>query len=289
MKVLCTLALEAATSLLPKRIIWATQTVWLMLTLLGAASAQQTASPRAEAVPSAAAQFEVAAIHLHIPEAHEHNSVWSSPFDGRFRAENMSVVMLIHWAYEMPETRIFGAPAWARSTFYNIDAAADPAVDQKLRNLSSDDGRKLKKQMVQTLLADRFQLRTHTETREMPIYTLVVAKGGPRLGEIKSGGTTVNYGSNRLEVEGPKSTALLAEVLSEEVGRPVLDQTGIAGRYDLILKWAPEHGVFGAPVSSNAPPSIFTALQEQLGLKLESQKGPVPVLIVDQVEMPSAN
>lgn len=234
-------------------------------------------------------QFAVAAIHPHIPEPHEHNSVWSSPFDGKFKAENMSVVMLIHWAYELPETRILGAPQWASSTYFNIDARTDPSLDDKLRGLSADDGRQLKEKMVQALLADRFKLVTHTETRNMPIYALVVAKGGAKLGDIKPGGNMVNYGGNHLEVLGSNSTALLAEVLAKEVGRPVVDQTGISGRYELKLKWTPDDSVSTVPIESNLPPSIFTALQEQLGLKLESQKGPVQVLIVDHVEVPSAN
>jgi uncharacterized protein (TIGR03435 family) len=148
--------------------------------------------------------------------------------------------MLIHWAYEIPETRILDAPKWAGSTYFNIEAKADPAIDQQLHNLSADVGRKLKEGMVQALLADRFKLVTHAETREMPIYTLVVAKSGAKLGDIKSDGTTINYGRDHLEVQGPNSTALLAEVLSKQVGRPVIDQTGISGRYDLTLKWTPD-------------------------------------------------
>lgn len=247
-------------------------------------SALQAASPT-QGPP----QFDVAAIHPHIPEPHAHNSIWSSPFDGHFKAENMSVVMLIHWAYEMPETRILDAPKWAASTYFNIEAKADPAIDQQLHNLSADVGRKLKESMVQALLADRFKLVTRAETREMPIYTLVVAKGGAKLGDIKSDGTTINYGRDHLEVQGPNSTALLAEVLSKQVGRPVIDQTGISGRYDLTLKWTPDDNDSAGTIGSNLPPSIFTALEEQLGLKLVPQKGPVQVLIVDHVEMPSKN
>lgn len=246
------------------------------------------AAPPAQATP----EFDVAAIHPHIPEPHEHNSIWSSPWDGHFRAENVPVIMLIQWAYDIPDTRILDVPAWARSTFFNIDAEADPAADQQMRNLSSDAGRKVKEQMVQTLLVNRFQLVTHYETREMPVYALVVAKGGARLGEIqdiKSGGTIINSWRNHLEVQGSNSLQLLAQILADDLGRPVIDQTGIVGRYHLTLQWTPDDAAAAAPTGSNAPPFIFTALQEQLGLKLEPAKGPVRVLVIDHVEMPSAN
>jgi len=257
-----------------------------------ASAAPQQSAPELPASP--APVFDVAAIHPHIPEPHEHNSIWSSPFDGRFRAENVSVVMLIHLAYEMPETRILDAPGWARSTYFNIDATADPAVDQRLHNLTSDDGRKQKEGMVQALLADRFHLVIHTETRELPFYTLVVAKGGPRLGAIQENGSSVNTSNGRIEVQMSNSVAVLAEELSKEVGRDVVDKTDITGRYNLKLQWTPDDSAVPASNGSTSPPSdsgpsIFTALEEQLGLKLEPAKGPVQVLVIDKVEMPSAN
>lgn len=254
-----------------------------------AANAQRAVAQQSADPPEAAPQFEVAAIHLHEPQPHEHNSIWSSPFDGNFKAENMSVVMLMQWAYDIPDTRILDVPGWARSTFFNINAEAGPAADQRLSKMSSDAGRKVKERMVQALLADRFKLATHTETRELPIYALVVAKGGAKLGEVNDGGTTINSWRDHLEVQGSNSLALLAEVLADELGRPVVDRTGIAGRYHFTLKWTPDDAASASPANSAAPPSIFTALQEQLGLKLEPQKGPVQVLVVDHVEMPSAN
>ncbi len=251
-----------------------------------AAQSATAAAPQPATAARAPLQFEVAAIHPHIPEPHEHNSIWSSPFDGNFNAENISVMTLIAWAFEMPDTRILGAPSWTRTTMFNIEAKADPAVDQQLHGLTSDAGRKEKEKMVQALLADRFHLFAHTETRELPIYILVVAKGGPRLGAIQEKGSSVNTGRGRIEVQMSNSVAFLADELSKVAGRDVLDQTGITGRYDLKLQWAPDDG---AAPAADFGPSIFTALEEQLGLKLEPAKGPVQVLVVDHVEMPSAN
>jgi len=229
---------------------------------------------------------------VHESEPHEHNSIWSSPYDGNFKAENISVMSLIHWAYDMPETRILHAPGWAGTTNFNIDATTDPSVDRQLKSLPSEVGRERKQEMVQALLADRFQLALHTETRQLPIYILVVAKGGAKLGTAQQTGSSVSTGNGRIEVQMANSVAVLAEELSKVVGRDVIDETGIAGRYDLKLQWTPD--VFADPTanpsaSPDSGPSIFTALEEQLGLKLKPANGPVRVLVIDHIEMPSEN
>jgi uncharacterized protein (TIGR03435 family) len=252
--------------------------------------AQQAPAPKPAPAKSLDAPpapvFDVAAIHLHIPQPHEHNSIWSSPFDGRFHAENISVITLINWAYEMPDTRIVGAPFWAAETHFNIDAKADPALDQKLKSMTSDAGRQQKEKMVQALLADRFQLTMHYETRDLPIYNLVVAKSGAKLGEVQKSGSSVNTGNGRIDVEMSNSVAVLAEELSKVAGRDVVNQTGITGRYDLKLRWTPDD--FAANAADSGP-SLFTAIEEQLGLKLEPGKGPVRVLVIDRIQMPSEN
>jgi uncharacterized protein (TIGR03435 family) len=254
-----------------------------------AAQTSVVQQPKDPAPPAPA--FDVAAIHPHISEPHEHNSIWSSPSDGQFNAANISALALINWAYEIPETRILGAPDWVNSAHFNIEAKADPAVDQQLHGLTSEAGRKLKEKMVQSLLADRFKLVAHAETRELPVYDLVVAKGGPKLGATQSDGTTINTGYGRIEVQSSNSVAVFAEELSKVAGRDVVDKTGVAGRYDLKLRFTPDQGpamLNGQPIPE-PPPDLFTALQEQLGLKLEPAKGPVQVLVIDQIELPSAN
>jgi uncharacterized protein (TIGR03435 family) len=250
------------------------------------ADISQTKSPQ-EAKPPAGPGFDVASIHQHIPEPHEHNSIWSSPSDSHFRTQNVSLIGLIRWAFDIPETRILNAPGWAATTYFNIEASSDPSMDQQLAHMSSHEGGTQKEAMVRAMLAERFKLATHFETQELPVYQLVAAKGTPKLGEAKLEGTTVNHGRDHLEVQGGDSLALLAEELSKEVGRPVVDKTGIAGRYNLRIRWTPDG--MTASTSVDAPPSIFTALEEQLGLKLKSAKGPVQVLVVDHAEMPSGN
>jgi uncharacterized protein (TIGR03435 family) len=261
-----------------------------------AGAAQGTVTPQATAAPAPIPVFDVAAIHLHNPEPHEHNSIWSSPFDSHFKAVNVNLIMLIHWAFAIPETQILGVPRWASTTWFNIDAESGSSVDRQMHGLTSEAGGLQKRKMVQTLLADRFKLATHAETRELPIYALVVAKSGPKFGAVQANGTTVNHGRDYIQVQGTNSIALLAEELSKEVGRDVVDKTGNQGRYNLTLRWTPDNAVSPLDRSGGSSPtlgssglSIFAAIQEQLGLKLESQKGPVQVLVIDHVEMPSEN
>jgi uncharacterized protein (TIGR03435 family) len=233
--------------------------------------------------------FDVAAIHLHEAQPHEHNSIWSSPQDGHFVAENISVIALIRFAYQIPETRILNAPAWAGSEHFNIEAKTDAATDDRMRTLAPEAGRQQKELMVQALLADRFKLMTHLETREQPIYELVVAKKGAKLGTLQISGSSVSASTGRIEIRSANSVGTLAEELSKVVGRDVVDKTGIAGRYDLTLRWSNDELSPNATGPTDSGPSIFTALEEQLGLRLAPATGPVTVLVVDRVERPSPN
>jgi uncharacterized protein (TIGR03435 family) len=145
------------------------------------------------------------------------------------------------------------------------------------------------------MLADRFKLSVHWETRELPVYALVVAKNGPRLTATKQPdkGSDIGWDNGTLtakQVSMQDLSETLTQVLSRELGRVVIDSTGIAGRYDLTLKWADDDSTPAAtPDEADPGPSVFTAIQEQLGLKLESTKGPVKVLVIDHAEIPSAD
>jgi uncharacterized protein (TIGR03435 family) len=263
---------------------------------------QVQAAPQAAHTSLADPVFEVAAIHQNVADQSGRSHIVSSTADGHFLTINASLQSIVRWAFDMPETRILGGPAWMSSTKFDIDAKGDASVDAQLHGLSSDDSRAVKRRMVQGLLADRFKLVTHRETRELPIYALVVAKGGAKLGATQANGTTINARRGQIEVQGSNSVALLAEELSKIVGRVVVDKTGIEGRYNIVLKWTPDDSAgsgFNAPPAFNATasaapaadsgPSIFTAIQEQLGLKLDAEKGPVEVLVIDHIEMPSEN
>jgi uncharacterized protein (TIGR03435 family) len=216
--------------------------------------------------------------------------MYNNPSDNHFRTVNLSLKDLIQFAYALPKSQILGGPPWLDSTMFDIVAKSDPSIDAELQALPSDQARRRRQLMVQALLGDRCKLAAHQETRELPVYALVVAKGGPKFKPSETNGTTINTGRSRLHIAGSDDTiAILARELAQVLGRVVLNDTGISGRYDLTLQWTPDDVLTNGAPDPNLPPGIFTAIQEQLGLKLDSTKGPVPVLVLEHVETPSAN
>jgi uncharacterized protein (TIGR03435 family) len=239
--------------------------------------------------------FEVASIK---PSKAGSGGSHSSFDDVRLTATNISVKTLIQYdAYGIPGPQILGGPNWVGSDRFDIEAKVDDVVVAEMAKLDREQRNQMERQMVQQLLADRFKLAVHFETKELPVYALVVAKGGPKLAvsTVKDGGTSVSSGNARMTAKGVTMTKLaqtLTQVLARELGRIVIDKTGIDGKYDVKLEWAPDSGS-ATPGGSNdiAPPgpSIFTATQEQLGLKLESTKAAVETLVIDHIEQPSEN
>jgi uncharacterized protein (TIGR03435 family) len=180
-----------------------------------------------------------------------------------------SLHSLIKKAYDVEDFRISGEPKWLDADMFRIDAKPGGAQ----ANL-----------MLQTLLADRFKLAVRHETKELPVYALVVGKYGPKLEKDETG--TSGMASGRGMLRGTMDIAALASSLSTTLGRQVVDKTDLKGPYRFSLKWTPDDEP--APATGNAP-SLVTAIQEQLGLKLESTKGLVDVLVIDHAEKPSAN
>lgn len=222
-----------------------------------------------------------------------HSHIWSAATDGHIRAQNVTPLALIEYAYALPEMRIEGAPDWTRSRKYDLEAKSDPAIDDQLSKLPSEEARARKRQMLQALLADRFALKVHEETRTLPIYSLVVAKGGPKFGASQKNGTTSSTtsfnGNTTMTIQGSDHTLrMLCERLSISVGRVVVDGTGLDGRFDLTLKFVADD-VRNIGPDALIGPSLFSALPEQLGLKLEPGKGPVTILVVDHIGPPSDN
>jgi uncharacterized protein (TIGR03435 family) len=225
--------------------------------------------------------FEVATIKPTGPSSDGHTHINYPPGD-RFSASNITLLGLMQWAYGMPERQILDGPPWLGSTRFDIQATAD--IGDQIKSLTSDESNDLKRRMVQALLADRFQLKLHQETRTLPAYDLVVAKGGLKLQPTKSSGKSIGTGRTHFNGEG-LTISSIAEELSKITGRVVVDKTNLADRYDLKLEWAADD----AQATDNSAPSLFTAIQEQLGLKLESAKEPVPVLVIDHIEPPTPN
>jgi uncharacterized protein (TIGR03435 family) len=209
-----------------------------------------------------------------------------------FSTINTSVSDLVTFAYGLHARQITGGPAWLEAEKY--DLTAQPQGE-------GQPNEKQWKVMLQKLLADRFKLTFHRDQKELSVYALVAGKTGPKL--TKSEGDP--NGLPGLFFRGlgvlPATNATMADfagvMQAAVLDRPVVDQTGLQGRYDFTLTWTPDESQFGGlgvkvpPPTDDAaaPPGLFTAIQEQLGLKLESTKAPVEVLVVDRVEKPTEN
>jgi uncharacterized protein (TIGR03435 family) len=242
--------------------------------------------------------FDIAVIRLAPPpDANFHVAVSSPPHSSRFEATNLPIKSLIQIAYGY-DAPVVGAPDWTANTFYDILAHSDEAADAKLAKLTDNEVRLEKRNAIRALLAERLGLKTHFETRNSSIYNLVVAKGGVKMqvvppppdGETPATPPPANvqaHGSQHgLEFVGSNATIrAIAAPLSSMVEAPVVDKTGLTGTYNYTLQ-------FGREWSEHDPdswPSIFTAVQEQLGLKLEAVHESVPNLVIDHITKPTEN
>jgi uncharacterized protein (TIGR03435 family) len=194
--------------------------------------------------------------------------------------------MLIMLAYGLhtPE-QIVNLPAWASSDGLDIKAKIDEETAARWRKLSDAEVDRRQLPMMQSLLADRFQLKVHREIRQLPILRLVVAKGGPKLKVALPDARSESEMSNGYISGQATSMQTFVFNLSHEMGRQVIDETGLTDNYDFELRWTPDD----QQEAPDAGPTAFTALEEQLGLKLISAKGPVEVIVIDRIERPSEN
>jgi uncharacterized protein (TIGR03435 family) len=226
---------------------------------------------------------------------------------GRFVAIGFTTRRLIEFAYNVKDDRLSGGPGWINSERYDIDAKEAESVAEALQKLPLVQRLDRMRLMVQSLLADRFKLKVNRQIKELPVYALVVAKNGPKLTLTPQGpprDPDIAGGRGQFTGTAVPMSALAYSLaqLPEIGGRVVLDQTALKGNYDFSLQWSPDTTPAfsgggpgdtarpaGAPPSDSSAPSLFTALQEQLGLRLESQKSPVDVFVIDHIEEPSPN
>jgi uncharacterized protein (TIGR03435 family) len=291
-------------------------TIVLGSTIVGAAALAAQA-PQSGAAPLA---FEVASIK---PNNSGDGRVMMQNQPGRFIATNVTLRLLIRNAYQLQDFQISGGPSWLGSDHFDINAKVPEGVRDMGGPQLPGAGPGPLQLMMRALLAERFKLVVHNETKESPIYALVLARSDGKLGpEMKKSETDcaavmaagrgrgpmpppgppqpgermpcgIRIGPGNMAVGG-STLAQFANSLGMWVGRVVLDRTGLMGAYDFNLTWTPDQmpqrppGAPDLPVDPNGP-SIFTAVQEQLGLKLDSQRGPVELLIIDRAEKPVEN
>jgi bla regulator protein blaR1 len=299
----------------------------------GIANATQIrAEAQVDNAVAAAPAYQSASIRLHEPGngTNEHKKVIFS--DQGFSARGATLETIMQTAYGVQPDRISGAPDWATSQKYDVDVTLP---DSAVKDAPKPGGIGIQnvQSMLQALLADRFKLTLHRETRDLSVYELVVGEDGPKLQEAKPGemssvripappaaaGQTANFqiavsqahpmkgpdrplgmgmmqmGPGELIDHGTNLEPLVSQ-LSWQLGRTVLDKTGLKGNYDFTLRWTPGESEAGMmnlmgskPATDSNGPSIFTALQEQLGLKLEPQQAPMEVLVIDHVERAAEN
>lgn len=251
-----------------------------------------------------ARQFEVASVKPCEPA--EPNARRSSLDFGEgesLTAKYTTLRSLIAVAYNIRDLQISGAPGWMGVERYDIEAktasnetGSAPTDPRDVTDEQRKAGDERTRERLRSLLADRFGLVVHRETREQSVYLLTVAKNGPKLKEVTGPADRHETRGGRGRSQGSAAKVeWLAGILSNITGRPVLDRTGLTGDYDWVLEWTPDTSgaskeVTGAaPLAESSVPTIYTAIQEQLGLRLEAGKGPVDLLVIDQVNRPSAN
>jgi uncharacterized protein (TIGR03435 family) len=232
-----------------------------------------------------------------------------APNSTTVRVDNFSIENLIGMSYGVDQNRIVGLPKWPWPTLFVIEAKGDSEADAKLAKLTKDQQWAEQQHMLQTLLEARFKLETHWETREHVVNSLVVAKGGPKLGAAGS----LPLSAEEKERYGDHPAPALAQLgcntqgciyiahgctmgqlvgnLTGELGGPVVDNTGLTGKYDFVLKYMGGRLKDVPPDDENKDrtPPMDKALEEQLGLKVETTKGTVKVLVIDHIEKPTEN
>jgi uncharacterized protein (TIGR03435 family) len=281
----------------------------LAAVLAGAAMAQVALS----ALPA----FDVVSIKPHQDESVSRIGILFRTTPDGLSFQGGSLDMLLHLAFDVPRDRLLNEPEWVKSSRFDIEAKVAPEDAPLLEGLT----RRQRWAMLIPALEDRCRLKFHHENRELQVYTLVVAKDGPKLKEAHPADSDgvdpgsmgrpqaaqlpmMSFSQKGMTMKGHDATIeSLVEMLSQQIGITVVDNTGLTGKYDYTLSWMPDEDsmqLMGLPIPGPpsdgggqphepAGPSIFAALEEQLGLKAEVRKAPVDVIVIDHIEPPSAN
>ena len=228
------------------------------------------------------------------------------PHTTGLRVINWRIENLISLAYGVNDYQIVGAPKWPWPTVFVIEAKGDSEADAKMATLTKEQQWAEQKHMLQALLEERFKLKTHWETKQGDIYNLVVVKGGPKLGAEGS----MPPSADELKIFGARPIPVLrqkgdgrdasfvaygcsmgnwVEMLTAQFGRPVIDKTGLTGKYDFVLKYKGRWDEDRPADDLDPTPPMDRALEEELGLKVETAKGPVKLLVIDHIDKPSEN
>ncbi len=249
------------------------------LTLAASCAAAQTSPPATRMAADAHPSFAVATIKPHDPNS---NRQGYNAVGDRYTVRNQTIVSLMMFAYSIDKHQVVGAPAWAGTDRFDIEGTTDTPGEPSQHQ---------QQEMLQKLLADRFGLKFHHEKRELPVYAIQIAKGGPKLKPPANPDAEPDQDASGhgTEVTVTITSGTMADfILGMQFffDRPLVDQTGLTGRYDFKLRYTYDETHATDP---DAPPGKFAAIQEQLGLKLDAVKASIDVFAIDHVEQPSAN
>jgi uncharacterized protein (TIGR03435 family) len=260
----------------------------LMLLALPVYAQQPAAAP-----PAPLPVYDIVSIH---PHDELDDNIGMHTQDSIYTASGVTLKELVSYAYRIREDLVSGLPGWGDSTRFDITAKISEPDLPRLKKLT----REQREAMFLPILADRFQVKAHTEIKTLPVFDLVLTKDGPKFKPTPHPATdpdhpnkhplSITFNNNDLTASSI-SMSDFADTLSFQVSRTVIDKTGLTGVYDLKLRSAP-YRLANTPADNGAtdrPPDLFTALKEQLGLKLDSAKGPVETLVVDHAKKPSPN
>ncbi len=244
----------------------------------------QPGSPAQQITPARFFAYDVVSIKPHRPGD---GAMFLGPTREGYQASNVMISLLVRDAFNLTKLgQIDRLPGWATDARFDVEAKMDEQTVAEFRKLSHEQQWRQRQLMLQAVLADRFRLSVHRDTKVLPVYALVVAKGGAKLKVSYASDGWWSWSGPEIVVHA-EPMPILAMCLSKlsDVDRVVVDETGLTGEFDLDLKWTPED----EQARPDAGPTIFTAIEEQLGLKLVPAKGPVDVIVVDHVERPSEN
>jgi uncharacterized protein (TIGR03435 family) len=272
-------------------------------------ASQSQSQPQTQTAAVSAPIYEYDAVSIKPNKtADPKHFVVNFPGDG-ISAENIPVRLLVQYAFGFNDsTRFSQMPSWVDSERYDIEAKADSPLRETLAKLSREERNPIRQRMIQSLLADRMKFAFHRETRELSVYSLIIEKGGPKFQPSKPTAADPNLQrpfiwatSTRdgvVTLTGERvDIASLTRMLTLHSRKPVTDETiGLTGKYDITLRFVPEDGQVqrsagSTPLEAPDPsaPDLVSAVKDQLGLKLQSGKGPVDVIVIDHIERPSGN
>jgi uncharacterized protein (TIGR03435 family) len=241
-----------------------------------------------QAPPAEKPSFEVASIKTNAQSGFSPSSM--NIAGNRYTVTGTTLRRLIMEAYNLRDWQVTGGPSWINQDQWDVEAVADDGVPLRFFDAEDPSRPTAASLMMQSMIENRFQFKFHREMKELPVYELTLTRTGPKFNLSMEQQSLGSHLLGRGEIDQQAEPfATFANLLSRFLDRTLINKVDLSGLYDIKLQWNPALRVEGEPLPASDRPSVFTAVQEQLGLNLKSSKGPVQVLVIDSVQKPSEN